>query len=1391
MTKLKRMSGLGVIAALVLAGIPAVAQAAATTTPPTPTTQGIAPTNDQFVHAGANATRPFLTDRLLAGGGRETLLRFDLDSVPADTVITSATLDLYKLFGPGTVLVVSEIADSWTNSVSYATLPPVGAEVTRMSVGGVNSWYSFDVASAARAAADAGADLSLHITRSAAQNASEFASTRNAASDKQPRLTLTTLEDSGVVASDAAALDTVLLNPLYTDVSLPLSGAAGSSITWATSDSAVITTTGGVTRPTTAADITATLTATLTSGSSTLSKDLDVIVRGSYTVTPSHPQAYATDTQLPALHSKLASEGWASDSLANLKATIDPLVNRHQSDPEWILSRMGMYWKEGEHFTQVYIKAQNYERAEGNAPVPTVRYPAMRQWNDNKNAALEDRIPFSEDGSMMNQNGVIVPYAETGHMVRTNNEEILELGKEAAFLYWESGEEKYAEFASDIYQQWLIGVYYMNPALDPTSSLGGPGGTAPGGIGGYYDFEVIHDLMASHAGPLYDFLYDYLNNNVQQPILDTGKSMTDISSEVFKRFIDIGLVRGHADGNWNVNGWNCVLPAITALETNDFYADGKGREHYLEQYTSRSTVYHQALPDILGGYDERTGLWHESPSYAFGTVNQLLEFSVPVRNVGTDTIASNPILQKAALAILPWLDARGNLIVLGDGRGGAPSYSTFERLNSYYQSVGDATRAGQASRGLANAVEAGQYDRSKLGWLDILDAVPLITSDDSDAEMRTAYSAHHQHITMKNLNTPADGMMATLYGGVDGDHLNKQGLAAQIYAKGYAVGPNAKAYESYWTEDFQYTSGPAGANTIVPGYTHGPTTVNAMEPAPAADGFTNVSQISDAHQFSDVTAAEKRRQLAVVRTSPTTGFYVDVFRSDQADNDYLWHNLGDRVEILGPDGLPIDLEVATDLGTPSPQYSFFNNARSVAGDGDVQARWTVDSRGGEPALITDMWMLGQDRRTVYSVDAPPTTTLTTITPGGVNSTVDVTSSSTPTVIVRQSGINAATAPFASVFESYEEGEKSISSTHDFGSDGAFVGVEVASAGEGVLDGRTDYILSSSDDGEHVPAEGTAFRGRYGVASEDATGFVSLYLGSGTSLKHDGYGLAATGTAAVAAGIERVGDGLRYSADADVSLTVPYTATGADTAAVKLQYRTTEGWVDAPGGVSIDGQSVTGIVPEGSNAAIRTSDLGWEAPAGPATEHPGKGGLTDTSGHTNGLSDGNYTVTMNLWYGQNATTYELYENGNRIHSQQLTDETPVAQKSDVHITDRPNGTYAYTGKLINRFGSTDTPTRTVVVRDASPGTGVLSHNNWHNSGDFIVQFTLWWGTNGTNYRLFENDEVVEEKSLTATTPAAQSTSTAFGSKTPGTYVYRAELENAAGITTTQSITVTVD
>lgn len=854
-----------------------------------------------------------------------------------------------------------------------------------------------------------------------------------------------------------------------------------------------------------------------------------------------HPSLYVSNADKDKVREKIRNEPWASEAWKNLLAEIDPVVDRTLKDPQWAVSRLAMYWRAGERYTQCYLKDENWDRGEGNAPVPTVRLPGMRVWNDYANVPLEERIPFNESGDMLAKSRKdpsappkLVPYKESGHLVRTNNGEILMLAEKAAFAHWITGEEKYAKFAADIYWAWLLGTYHMQPPLDPGRSSGGPGGYAPGGILGYYDYEQIHDDLMLHAAPVHDFLHDYLVAHPHPHLADLRKDLDTVAGEVFKRFIDIGFVRGGKDGNWNVNGWNVMMRGILCLEPDSFYPDGKGREHYLRYYTTISTPYHNALPDILKQYDPVTGLWPESPGYALGTINTLLNLALPIRRAGTDTIEGNPMMAKAAFAVFPWMDARGNMVVFGDTRGGPASFSVFERLLTYYGWKNNPANATIASAAIRKGVEAGQYNRASAGWEGICLNAPLVPSGEKESlpAPRVAYSAEHRHIVMRNLNDEKNGLMFTLYGGTKGKHLSPNGLALQLYGKGWALSPDASGYESYWSKDLRYHQGVTGANTVLPGYAEGPITINAMDPSPAPDCFTSDNGVSPDISFADVSAGEKRRVIAMIRTSPTAGYYADIFRSRQADNDYLHHNLGDSLALMNSAGsaMPQNRDASLDP-VPSGEYSFFSNIRKTATDDPFRAVWTIG--GVAPPIRMALWMNGGKGREIFQVDAPHTNLNPAVSPAGTSIAPKI----TPTLIVRQNGTDGWDHPFVAVFEPYEGEKATVRSVVTTLPEDGLVSLEVTSKTEESDREIHDIILCATDPEKSHTCSGIAFKGDFAVVRKGGTVETDLYLGSGLSLSDGMVSIEGAEGRPVNARLYRSSDGWRYSSNGQVKITL--------------------------------------------------------------------------------------------------------------------------------------------------------------------------------------------------------------------------------------------------------------
>lgn len=257
-----------------------------------------------------------------------------------------------------------------------------------------------------------------------------------------------------------------------------------------------------------------------------------------------HPQLLVTASQHNAIVQKVKSVDWANSAFTQLQERIDGYVAATETDPQWAVSRLAMNWDT--HYITPITKGSRTINGEGRAEIPTPRFAGARDWKTDyvRQTPIANLKPFNDKGGeiyLINEKTGKEEWVHpsiTGHAIERINNEIMALSADAAFLYWVTGEKKYADFAAPILWTYMNGLAQTRKPV----ILDKDGG--PERIIGTSSYEVIHDGILHSIAVAYDFLYDYIqaNDEIDHAVIE----------QVIKRFADRIVAGGGRTGNGNM-----------------------------------------------------------------------------------------------------------------------------------------------------------------------------------------------------------------------------------------------------------------------------------------------------------------------------------------------------------------------------------------------------------------------------------------------------------------------------------------------------------------------------------------------------------------------------------------------------------------------------------------------------------------------------------------------------------------------------------------------------------------------------------------------------------------------------------------------------------------------
>jgi len=855
-----------------------------------------------------------------------------------------------------------------------------------------------------------------------------------------------------------------------------------------------------------------------------------------------HPRIYVNDIQKHDFQKRVENSEKVGAFIEEMKEHLQPYVERHKTDPEWIVSRLQMYWRT--KYSKVFVKGMDFSHGEGEAPVPTVRFSGSRDWaTDYMTPDLEDVKPYMDDergvylqnGKKEGQPWEWVHPSETGHIIEKINERIILMAEEAAFLYWVTGKEQYAVFAHDIFVKYIEGMYHREPPQTV-------GEHRNQWLMGLQTFEVIHERIVEHLTICYDFLYAYLKEE---------SADLKMVKDVFQKWADQEIKYGVPDNNWNLMQALYITYLALALESDNNYENGKGQKYYIDQVLNQNSFKQKALKDVMKNYDQQTGVWPEVAGYNMLVGNDMLEiFAMMDKTLNNNLVAEFPIVEKANLVIFQYLFPNGYTVSYGDAKHSRIRFNAYELLLSNYRKYGLADKEKLITAQLKRFINDGAYSRGEINSLfqlffyveDLMD-VPAAESF-SDLTTPTFYAPNVSWIVQRNGNSEKNGMMISKNASL-GNHSHTNGISLELYAKGMVFAPDCAAGVSYWTKDHHeyYAKFPAHNTVVVDGKsdygsmkTSKAFKVNSIFPASEKENplFGDYT-VSDVTFIEPSTEAVQQRVTGTIRTSETSGYFIDIFRSARKDgkdkkHEYLFHGQGE-MGIYDVNEEALLLAETDELSSAKGDlkgYDYFTEKYSTTHNEDFIAQFEMPLVTGEK-LNVNLWMKGFEGREVFSVKAPYSRAIREGT-----GPRELYHKPLPTLVVRQNG-EAYTKPFIATIDVFNESEgKSVERVEYFQSENenpGFIGIKVKS-----IDGRYDLILNDENPNAVNQFKHGEFKGGLGVISKISDDFHSMLLHNGTLFKHGKMKIEMKVKGDIL--IQNIRDGFEIESSEKFQLTVP-------------------------------------------------------------------------------------------------------------------------------------------------------------------------------------------------------------------------------------------------------------
>lgn len=672
--------------------------------------------------------------------------------------------------------------------------------------------------------------------------------------------------------------------------------------------------------------------------------------------------------------------------ITKLKVKIENVMSQVDKQPDWLYSRLQMFWKT--NASDVFVNGEAFAHPGGErAAEPTVKYNGTRGFESQYNRPkLEDLVPYDDDeqGNVTYINKVTgkmekTSPAKTGCNIAGVNRYIVGIARDAARIYAATGDIRYGQMAAKVFDVYMKGIAYRNVPIDLNH---GHQQT----LVGMTTFEVIHEDVINELTQMYPLIKPLVKDD--QAVIEAG----------FKKWAENIIANGVPHNNWNLFQADFIVKIALVLQDNQAYADGKGKQYYLDYIVNQNSIRQWSMNKLIDfGFDANSKTWYESPGYSTTVLGSICDFANMLdEKAGIDLFKQRPILTEAVKTSAEYLFPNRMIAGFGDTHPGYLNTGGIDQVLKY------ATR---------------HKNKNLISEMNLLKNAVAPKAPISEIEAYTStlfYAPNVSWIAMRSGMDKQHDLMASVNASL-GNHQHSNGISLELYGKGYVLGPDAGIGRTLYSGlDYleYYSQMPAHNTVVVDGVSSYPVMMSqhafkvvasypeVSKEQPASKKLSEKklsiqkdSELKDKITYATVsfiepeTQALQQRTTAIVKTSAKGGYYIDVFRSKKKEggdktHDYFYHNLGQEMKVIdAASGQSLDMKPTEELafaGGHLYAYSYIYDKKSAEMQNSVKSQFVtkilddkvVEAMDGQREITMTMWMKKDENRTIFQALSP-------------------------------------------------------------------------------------------------------------------------------------------------------------------------------------------------------------------------------------------------------------------------------------------------------------------------------------------------------------------------------------------------------------------------------------